>query len=69
MKATMEVQFLGTNVLVTDLEKLVKEELKVAKVKMTQINTLEMFYKPTESVVYYLATMKDETVVDGNIAL
>ncbi|WP_249028882.1 DUF6465 family protein [Tannockella kyphosi] len=69
MKASMEVQFLGSNVVVADLEKAVKEELKAQKVKVTQIDTLEMFYKPTESVVYYLATMKDESIIDGNINL
>ena len=60
MKIKLQVQFHNKNVETTSIEKLVKED-----VKMTTIDTLEVYYKPEDSSVYYVATTKTGEVV-GN---
>ena len=65
MKIKLQVQFHNKNVETTSIEKLVKEEVKSKGVKMTTIDTLEVYYKPEDSSVYYVATTKTGEVV-GN---
>lgn len=65
MKLKLQVQFNNKNVETTDIEKLVKEDVKAKGVKMTTIDTLEVFYKPEDTSVYYVATTKTGEVV-GN---
>lgn len=61
----LQVQFHNKNVETTSIEKLVKEDVKSKGVKMTTIDTLEVYYKPEDSSVYYVATTKTGEVV-GN---
>lgn len=65
MKLKLQVQFNNKNVDTTDIEKLVKEDVKSKGVKMTTIDTLEVFYKPEDTSVYYVATTKTGEVI-GN---
>ena len=65
MKIKLQVQFHNKNVETTSIEKLVKEDVKSKGVKMTTIDTLEVYYKPEDSSVYYVATTKAGEVV-GN---
>lgn len=65
MKLKLQVQFNNKNVETTNIEKLVKEDVKSKGVKMTTIDTLEVYYKPEDSSVYYVATTKTGEVV-GN---
>ena len=65
MKIKLKVQFHNKNVETTSIEKLVKEDVKSKGVKMTTIDTLEVYYKPEDSSVYYVATTKTGEVV-GN---
>ena len=65
MKIKLQVQFHNKNVETTSIEKLVKEAVKSKGVKMTTIDTLEVYYKPEDSSVYYVATTKTGEVV-GN---
>ena len=66
MKLKLQVQFNNKNVEATDIEKLVKEDVKSKGVKMTTIDTLEVYYKPEDNSVYYVATTKTGEVVGGN---
>lgn len=65
MKLKLQVQFNNKNVEATDIEKLVKEDVKSKGVKMTTIDTLEVYYKPEDRSIYYVATAKTGDVV-GN---
>jgi hypothetical protein len=65
VKIKLQVQFHNKNVETTSIEKLVKEDVKSKGVKMTTIDTLDVYYKPEDSSVYYVATTKTGEVV-GN---
>ncbi|MCD7893957.1 MAG: DUF6465 family protein [Erysipelotrichaceae bacterium] len=65
MKTTIQVQFNNTSVETKDIEKKVKEALKAQNIKMNTIDTLEVYYKPEENAVYYVATTKTGEV-SGN---
>lgn len=65
MKLKLQVQFNNKNVETTDIEKLVKEDVKTQGVKMTTVDTLEVYYKPDDCSIYYVATTKTGEVV-GN---
>ena len=69
MKLKLQVQFNNKNVEATEIEKAVKEEIKAAGVKMNTIDTLEVYYKPETSEVYYVATTKTGEVVGNKEAL
>ena len=65
MKAVLEVQYQGQNVNATDIEKMVKEELKASGVKISTIDTLNIYYTPETSSVYYVTTTKDGNTVNN----
>ena len=60
MKTKIEVQFQERNIDVKDTEKLVKENLKAAGVKMNTIVNLD---------IYYVATTKDGKELSNEEAL
>ena len=41
--------------------------MKAAGVKVTHIETLDMYLNVEEAKVYYVATLKDETEVKGSV--
>lgn len=69
MKLKLQVQFNNTNVEASDIEKAVKEDIKANGVKINTIDTLEVYYKPEETAIYYVATTKTGEVVSNTEAL
>lgn len=65
MKASVEVQYNGKNVKATEIEKMVKEDVKAQGVKISTVDTLEIYYTPETSSVYYVATTKDGASVNN----
>lgn len=65
MKLKLQVQFNNKNVEATEIEKFVKEDVKSKGVKINTIDTLEVYFKPEDSSIYYVATTKTGEVV-GN---
>ena len=63
MKTKIEVQFQERNIDVKDTEKLVKENLKAAGVK------IDIYYQPEEGDIYYVATTKDGKELSNEEAL
>ena len=51
------------------IEKLVKENLKAAGVKMNTIVNLDIYYQPEEGDIYYVATTKDGKELSNEEAL
>ena len=48
MKTKIEVQFMNKDVNVSDIEKLVKEDIKANGIKLNTLETLEVYYKPEQ---------------------
>lgn len=69
MKTKVEVQFQNKDVNVLDIEKAVKEDIKAKEVRINTIANLDIYFKPEESAIYYVATLKDETTVENEEAL
>lgn len=67
MKAKTIVQYNENNIIAEDIVKIVKEDLKSQNVKVTYIETLDMYLKVVEAKVYYVATMKDGTEIKGKV--
>ncbi len=67
MKTKMEIQYHDKNVITADIEKAVKEELKVKGIKMNTIDTLDIFYQPETGAIYYLANLADGTEAKGEV--
>jgi hypothetical protein len=65
VKLKLQVQFNNKNVDATDVEKAVKEDVKSKGVKINTIDTLEVYFKPEDSSIYYVATTKKGDIV-GN---
>lgn len=66
MKTKVQVQYNNKNVETTTIEKLAKEDMKLKGVKMNTIDTLEVYYKPEELAIYYVATLKDGTIINND---
>ena len=73
MKTKIEVQFMNKDVNVSDIEKLVKEDRlstihieEANGIKLNTLETLEVYYKPEDSAIYYVATTKDKKVYGVN---
>lgn len=56
MKVLTLVQANGNELNVADIEKQVKEEVKLAGYKVKDINSLNIYVKPVENEVYYTVT-------------
>ena len=69
MKTKIEVQYQEHDVDVKDTEKLVKEELKTLGIKMNTISGLNIYYKPEDGSVYYVAATKDGKEISNEEAL
>ncbi len=69
MKAKIEVQYSNKNINTVDIEKLAKEDLKGKGMKMSEIKALEVYFKPEDQSIYYVATTKEDEVVGNDEAL
>ena len=65
MKLKLQVQFNNKNVESNTIEKAVKEDIKAAGVKINTIDTLDVYYKPEDNSVYYVATLKTGEVLSN----
>lgn len=65
MKIYTEVQFQSHNVLVADVEKAVKEDIKSKDVKLNSLSSLEIYYQPENLSVFYVAKAKDGTSISN----
>ena len=59
-KTKIEVQFQDKDVNVNDIEKAVKEDLKAKGVKLNTLANLDVYYKPEDGSIYYVAATKDK---------
>lgn len=66
MKSKLQVQYNNKNVDATEIEKVVKANIKEQGVKINTIDTLEIYYKPEDASVYYVVTTKDNEVIGNN---
>lgn len=66
MKAIVEVQYQGKNVIAADIEKMVKENIKSQGIKISTVDMLKVYYTPETSSVYYVATTKDGKSVNND---
>ena len=57
MKVLTLVQANGNELNVADIEKQVKEEVKLAGYKVKDIKSLNIYVKPVENEVYYTVTL------------
>lgn len=60
MKTKILVQFGAKDVDVKDIEKAVKEDLKAKEVVLNKLETLDIYYKPEDQTIYYVASSKDK---------
>lgn len=69
MKIKTEVQFQGHNVSITDVEKMVKEDIKSKGIKLNSLSSLEIYYQPENRSIFYVAAAKDGSIIDNEDAL
>lgn len=70
MKKKIEIQYMGHNVTAADVEAAVKSDIKDKGFTMKEVDHIDMYYKPLERAIYYVAVMKDYTVTGtGNVPL
>lgn len=69
MKIHTEVQYQTHNVLISDVEKIVKEAIKSDGIKLNSLESLEVYYQPETLSIFYAATAKDGTVISNEEAL
>lgn len=65
MKVKVQIQYQNKNVDALEIEKRVKEDLKSQGVKMTTIDTMDIYFKPEDNSIYYVVKTKTGDVV-GN---
>ena len=69
MKTRIEVQFNSNNVNVADIEKAVKEDIKAQEIRINSLANIDIYFKPEDGSIYYVATKKDDTTVENKEAL
>ena len=67
MKTSVVVQTLGNEKEIAEVEKKVKEELKAQGIKVTTVETLNIYLKPIENECYFVASLKDGSEIEGQI--
>ncbi len=67
MKTMIEVQYQEKNVKNGDLDKYVKETLKEQGVKITEVETLNIYYLPETAKVFFVAIKKDGSELKGEL--
>lgn len=65
MKTSIHIQF-RDDVNVKDVENTVKEALKVEGLKISSLKQLDIYYKPQENVIYYVAIDEDDNITGSN---
>ena len=67
MKTRVIVQCDGTDTVTDELEKVVKEELKSMDVKVSKLQTLDIYFQPTVNETYYRAVDGDGKEITGKV--
>ena len=67
MKTNILVQAGSIELNAADVEKAVKESLKADGVKVSTVSTLDLYIKPVENEVYYVATLKDGKEISSKL--
>ena len=65
MKTSIHIQF-RDDVNVKDVENTVKEALKNEGLKISSLKQLDIYYKPQENAIYYVAIDKDDNINGSN---
>lgn len=65
MKTSIHIQF-RDDVNVKDVENTVKEALKVEGLKISSLKQLDIYYKPQENAIYYVAIDEDDNITGSN---
>ena len=68
MKTSIHIQF-RDDVNVKDVENTVKEALKAEGLKISSLKQLDIYYKPQENAIYYVAIDEDIILPDLIISL
>lgn len=70
MKTKIEIQYENKNILISNIEKLVKEDIKSKGIKMNTLEDLNIYYQPVSASIYYVAKTKtDEEIVSKAITI
>ena len=67
MKTNILVQAGSNELNAAEVEKAVKESLKAEGVKVSTVSTLDLYIKPVENEVYYVATLKDGKEISSKL--
>lgn len=67
MKTNVVIQCDGTDTVVDELEKAVREELKSMDVKVSKLQTLDIYFQPTVNETYYRAVDADGKEITGKV--
>ena len=65
MKTSIHIQF-RDDVNVKDVENTVKEALKAEGLKISSLKQLDIYYKPQENAIYYVAIDEDDSITGSN---
>ena len=65
MKISIHIQF-RDDVNVKDVENTVKEALKAEGLKISSLKQLDIYYKPQENAIYYVAIDEDDNITGSN---
>ena len=65
MKTSIHIQF-RDDVNVKDVENTVKEALKDEGLKISSLKQLDIYYKPQENAIYYVAIDEDDNITGSN---
>lgn len=65
MKTSIHIQF-RDDVNVKDVENTVKEALKNEGLKISSLKQLDIYYKPQENAIYYVAIDEDDNITGSN---
>lgn len=65
MKTSIHIQF-RDDVNVKDVENTVKEVLKAEGLKISSLKQLDIYYKPQENAIYYVAIDEDDNITGSN---
>lgn len=69
MKTLMEIQHKEKNTVTDEITKLAKANLKDKGIKVTEVETLNIYFIPETNEAHYVATLKDGKEVKESVEL
>lgn len=67
MKLETIVQANGNELVITNIEKAVKDEVKSKGVKVKDIKSISVYVKPNENEVYYTCKLANESEISNKL--